>query len=111
MSHVSLDADRRRATARLVLLALAVAVAFAAVAAAGIGPHDARAWVAGAGPAGPVVFVLIGGALSLALFPGHVTATLAGVLFGALAGVWLALAAALLGAGLCLLAARRLGAD
>ena len=39
------------------------------------------------------------------------TATLAGVLFGALAGTVLALAAALLGAGLCLLAARYLGAD
>ena len=45
------------------------------------------------------------------MFPGHVTATLAGVLFGALAGTALALAAALLGAGLCLLAARSVGAD
>jgi uncharacterized membrane protein YdjX (TVP38/TMEM64 family) len=57
------------------------------------------------------VFVLAGGVLGLALFPGQVTATLAGALFGALAGTALTLAAALLGAGLCLLAARRLGAD
>jgi uncharacterized membrane protein YdjX (TVP38/TMEM64 family) len=55
--------------------------------------------------------VLAGGVLRVALFPGHVTATLAGVLFGALAGTALALAAALLSAGLCLLAARSVGAD
>ena len=55
--------------------------------------------------------MLAGGLLGLALFPGNVTATVAGVLFGAVAGTALALAAALLGAGLCLLVARRLGAD
>ena len=93
------------------MLALAIAVAFAAVTAAGVSPGDAQRWIAGAGPVGPVVFVLAGGVLGLALFPGHVTATIAGVLFGALAGTVLALAAALLGAGLCLLAARYLGAD
>ena len=38
-------------------------------------------------------------------------ATVSGMLFGAVAGTGLALAAALLGAGLCLLAARLLGAD
>jgi uncharacterized membrane protein YdjX (TVP38/TMEM64 family) len=96
---------------RLALLGLAIAAAFAAVTLAGIGPGQAQRWVAGLGLAAPLVFVLAGGALGLALFPGHVTAALAGVLFGALAGTALALAAALLGAGLCLLAARRLGAD
>jgi uncharacterized membrane protein YdjX (TVP38/TMEM64 family) len=40
-----------------------------------------------------------------------VIATVAGVLFGAVAGTALALAAALVGAGLCMLAARWLGAD
>ena len=54
--------------------------------------------------------MLLGGALGLALFPGHVTATVAGMLFGAVAGTAVALAAALLGAGLCLLAARLAGA-
>ena len=93
------------------MLGLAIAVAFAAVTLAGIGPGDARRWVAGAGPAGPAVFVLAGGVLGVALFPGHVTAALAGVLFGALAGTALALAAALLAAGLCLLAGRCVGAD
>ena len=104
-------ATRRRAVARLLALAAALAAAFAAVAAAGIGPGDVRHWVESAGPAGPVLFVIAGAALGLALFPGHVTAAIAGLLFGALAGTALALAAALLGAMLCLLAARLLGAD
>ena len=105
------EVDRRRAVARLTLLGLSIGVAFLAMSFAGIGPTDAQRWVAGAGLAGPVVFVLAGGALGLALFPGHVTAAVAGVLFGAVAGTALALAAALLGAALCLLAARRFGAD
>ena len=102
---------RRRAVVRLALLALAIASAFAAVTLAGVGPDDARRWVADAGPLGPVLFVLVGGALGLALFPGHVTAAVAGLLFGALAGTALAVAAALVGAGLALLVSRRLGAD
>jgi uncharacterized membrane protein YdjX (TVP38/TMEM64 family) len=107
MSCVSRGADRRRAVVRLALLGLVIAGAFAAVTA----PGDAQRFVAGAGPAGPIVFVLVGGALGLALFPGHVTATVAGMLFGVVAGTALALAAALIGACLCLLAARQLGAD
>ena len=110
MSPVSRRADRRRAVARLAALGLAIAAAFASVTLAGITPDEVQRWVAGAGPAGPLVFVLVGGALGLALFPGHVTATVAGLLFGAVAGTGLALAAALVGAALCLLAARRLGA-
>jgi uncharacterized membrane protein YdjX (TVP38/TMEM64 family) len=104
-------AERRRAVARLALLALLIAAAFATVTLAGITPEEARQWVAGAGHVGPVVFVLVGGALGLALFPGHVTAAAAGVLFGALAGTGIAIAAALVGAALCFLMARRLGAD
>ncbi len=111
MCHVGQHADRRRAVARLAALALAIAAAFVLVTLAGISPGEARAWIDDAGLAGPAVFVLAGGALSLALFPGHVTAAVAGLLFGAVAGTALALAATLLGAALCLLAARRLGAD
>ena len=111
MSGVRLTADRRRAVVRLALFGAAIACAFAVVALAGIGPSDARRWVDSAGPAGPVLFVLAGGVLGLALFPGHVTAAVAGVLFGALAGTALALAAAVLGAALCAVAARRGGAD
>ena len=111
MSGVRLTADRRRAVVRLALFGAAIACAFAVVALAGIGPSEARRWVDSAGPAGPVLFVLAGGVLGLALFPGHVTAAVAGVLFGALAGTALALAAAVLGAALCAVAARRGGAD
>jgi uncharacterized membrane protein YdjX (TVP38/TMEM64 family) len=108
---VTREAGRRRAIVRLLVLAVALAAAFAAVAAAGIGPDDVRHWVHAAGPAGPVLFVFAGAALCVALFPGHVTAAVAGMLFGTLAGTGLALAAAVLGAMLCLLAARLLGAD
>jgi uncharacterized membrane protein YdjX (TVP38/TMEM64 family) len=108
---VSRAADRRRAVARLAVLVLAIAVAFVAVSLAGVSPSEGQRWVAGAGAAGSVVFVLAAGALGLALFPGHVTATVAGLLFGAVAGTALALAATLLAAGLSLLVARRLGAD
>jgi uncharacterized membrane protein YdjX (TVP38/TMEM64 family) len=111
MSWVSRVADKRRAVVRLGLLGLAIAAAFVAVTLAGISPGEAERWVTGLGPVAPIVFVLAGGALGLALFPGHVTAALAGVLFGALAGTAVALATALLAAGLCLLTARRLGAD
>lgn len=108
---VSREADRRRAGLRLAAFGLAIVVAFLAVTLAGIAPSDAQRWVAGAGVAEPLMFVLAGGVLSLALFPGHVTATVSGLLFGAGVGTALALAATLLGALLCLLAARRFGAD
>jgi uncharacterized membrane protein YdjX (TVP38/TMEM64 family) len=108
---VNRHAERRRAAIRLAVLGLAIALAFVAVTVVGITPAAARRWVDGAGLAGPVVFVLAGGALGLALFPGHVTATVAGMLFGAVGGTLLALAATLIGAGVCLLIAGRLGAD
>jgi uncharacterized membrane protein YdjX (TVP38/TMEM64 family) len=100
--------DRRRAVVRLLVLTTAIACAFAAVALSGLDPREL---ITRSGAIGPVLFVALGGALSLALFPGQVTATLSGVLFGALAGTALALAAALLGALLALLVARALGAD
>jgi uncharacterized membrane protein YdjX (TVP38/TMEM64 family) len=103
--------DRRRACARLALLGLLIAAAFVGVTLAGVNPSDGQRWVADAGPVGPFVFVAAAGALSFALFPGHVTAAVAGLLFGAVAGTALALAATLLGAGLCWLVARRFGAD
>ncbi len=106
-----MTADRRRAAARLAALGLAIASAFVAVSFAGIGPSDAQRWIAGAGPAGPAVFVLSAGMLCLALFPGHVSAVVAGMLFGAVAGTALALAAAVLGAALCMTATRLLGSD
>lgn len=103
--------DRRRAAARLASLGVLIAAAFVAVTVAGIGPADVRGWVREAGALGPLLFVLAGGALGLALFPGQVTATAAGALFGAVAGTPIALLAALLAAAGSLLLARRIGAD
>jgi len=100
-----------RAVARLVLLALAIAAAFVAVTASGVGPTDVKEWVADAGMTAPIVFVGVGALLGLALFPGHVTATIAGMLFGALGGTAVALGAALIGAALAMLVARVVGAD
>ena len=111
MCRVRRQDQRRRAVARLSVLGLGVGAAYLTVSLAGIGSGDAQRWVEGAGGAGPVVFVLAGGVLGLALFPGQVTAAVAGILFGAVAGTALALAAALLAAALCFLAGRRLGAD
>lgn len=111
MSVLNREPARRRAVARLALLGLAIVAACAAVAAAGLGPSDAQRLVARAGVAGPLVFVLAGGLLGLAMFPGHVIATVAGLLFGAAGGTAVALAATLLGAGLCLLTGRRIGAE
>lgn len=64
------DGDRRRAVVRLALLGLAIAVGFLAVSLAGIGPSDAQRWIAGAGPAGPVVFVLAAACSASRCFPG-----------------------------------------
>src|SRR5690242_12271353 len=104
---VSRALDRRRAVARLALLGLLIAAGFAAVTLAGVGPDEARRWMATAGPMGPILFVLVAGALGLALFPGQVVATVAGLLFGALGGTAVALGTALLAAALSLLLARR----
>jgi uncharacterized membrane protein YdjX (TVP38/TMEM64 family) len=96
---------------RLLLLALGIAAAFAAVTASGIGPTDVKHWVADAGATAPILFIGAAALLGLALFPGHVTATVAGLLFGVLGGTAVALAAALVGALLAMLVARVLGAD
>ncbi|MDA0181253.1 VTT domain-containing protein [Solirubrobacter phytolaccae] len=108
---MSREPDRRRAVARLALLAVLIAAAFAAVTVAGVGPGDAQRWVAGAGPAAPLLFVLVAATLGVALFPGHVVAAAAGLLFGALGGTAVALGTALLAAALSYFVARRVGSD
>jgi uncharacterized membrane protein YdjX (TVP38/TMEM64 family) len=108
VNHV---ADRRRAVARLVALALLVALAFVGLTLAGVTPGSVRHWVADAGPLGPVLFVLAAGALGVALFPGHVTAAAAGVLFGIVGGTAVTLAVTLIGAALSFVVARRVGAE
>jgi uncharacterized membrane protein YdjX (TVP38/TMEM64 family) len=107
-----LRSPRRRALARLFVAVLALATLAGALAlTVGIPtPSVLASWAGAAGPLAPAAFVLIGAASTCVMFPGHVTATAAGVLFGVAAGVPLVLAAATLGAGLAFLLARGAGA-
>jgi uncharacterized membrane protein YdjX (TVP38/TMEM64 family) len=107
-----MPAARRRALARLVLAVLVLAGLAGALAVTVEipSPSELAGWTRAAGPFAPVAFVLIGALSTCVMFPGHVTATAAGVLFGVFAGVPLVLFAATLGAGLAFLLARGAGA-
>lgn len=83
------------------LAVLAVFVAAGVVVAVVVGLPDVeslRAGIAAAGPAAPVLFVLLYAVATLAPLPKNVLSTVAGVLFGLVPGVALVLLAALLGA-------------
>jgi uncharacterized membrane protein YdjX (TVP38/TMEM64 family) len=102
------DPERRRAAWRLGALAAAVAALFlAGVLTGGLSPATVTDAVRGAGPLAPVAFVGLGAGLACVLFPGQVTATLAGALFGIGAGIGLALGSVALG-GLCAFGIARL---
>jgi uncharacterized membrane protein YdjX (TVP38/TMEM64 family) len=112
MPRLPADPLRRRALARVGLAVLAL-VALAATLALTAGvptPAELAAWARSAGPAAPVLFLLFGAVSTCVLFPGQVTATAAGVVFGVLGGLALAIAAATLGATLAFLLARGAGA-
>jgi uncharacterized membrane protein YdjX (TVP38/TMEM64 family) len=112
MPSLPSDPARRRALARVGIAVLALA-ALVAVLASTVGvpsPSQLAGWTRSAGPAAPVLFVLIAAVSTCVLFPGQVTATAAGVLFGVLGGVALTLAAAVLGASVAFLLARGVGA-
>lgn len=96
------------------LLALVAVLVAAGVTAAVVGLPDAqqiRAYVDGAGPAAPAVFVLIYALVTLLPLPKNVFAALAGVLFGLPLGVVVVLLAALLGAATAFALSRVLGRD
>jgi uncharacterized membrane protein YdjX (TVP38/TMEM64 family) len=102
------DLERRRAASRIGALAAAVAALFlAGVLTGGLSPATVTHAVHAAGPLAPVAFVGLGAALACVLFPGQVTATLAGALFGIGAGIGLALGSVALG-GLCAFGIARL---
>jgi uncharacterized membrane protein YdjX (TVP38/TMEM64 family) len=112
MAWLPTDPARRRALARLGAVALALA-ALVAVLSQTVGipsVSQLAAWAQSAGPAAPAAFVLIAALSTCVLFPGQVSATAAGVLFGVAAGIALTLAAATLGAALAFLLARGVGA-
>lgn len=71
---------------------------------------DLRAWLLGLGPLAPLVYVLFYAAqILIAPLPGNLLAVLAGYLFGFWNGLLLSLIGVSLGAGLCVLIARRFG--
>jgi uncharacterized membrane protein YdjX (TVP38/TMEM64 family) len=112
MVRLPADPARRRALARLGIAGLALAALIGALAlTVGVpAPSQLAVWARSAGPAAPVAFVLIAAVSTCVLFPGQVTATAAGALFGVAAGVGLTLAAATLGAAAAFLLARGAGA-
>ena len=107
----------RTASARSAALRLAALVALlvglvAAAALVGVPDADAlRAGVAGLGPLGPVVFVLLYAAATLLPLPKNVITAVAGLLFGLVEGVLLVLPGALLGALAAFGLGRWLGRD
>jgi uncharacterized membrane protein YdjX (TVP38/TMEM64 family) len=112
MPQLPTDPARRRALARLgvAVLALVALVALVALTVGVPSPAQLATWTRSAGPAAPVLFVLVAAVSTCVMFPGQVTATAAGVLFGVVGGVALTLAAATLGAAAAFLLARGIGA-
>lgn len=95
-------------------LALICVLAAASVATALLGLPDTqtlRVRIAAAGPAAPVVFVLLYALVTLLPLPKNVFAALAGVLFGLLLGIVVVLLAALLGAATAFGVSRALGRE
>lgn len=95
-------------------LALLVVVAAASVATARLGLPDTqtlRVQIAAAGPAAPVVFVLLYALVTLLPLPKNVFAAVAGVLFGLWLGIVVVLLAALLGAAAAFGLSRALGRE
>ena len=65
-----------------------------------------RDWADGYGAAGPLVFIALSAALTVAFFPGPLLAGASGLLFGTALGAPVALTAATLGASLAFCVAR-----
>ena len=105
--------DRRRGRWRGLTAAAALLALVAAAHAAGLGGRldDLRAWIAGLGPWGPLAFVAIYAAATVAALPGSVLTVAAGAMFGSLAGVAVVSIASTLGATLAFMIARFLARD
>lgn len=93
----------RIAGAALLLAAVAYREAFDAAA--------LEAWVASAGTAGPLLFMLLYALATVLFLPGSVVTLAGGALFGPVAGTFYNLTGATLGAALAFLVARHLAAD
>ncbi len=95
----------------LMAAALLVAIAVAATYRDRIDPDAVRAWLAGLGPAAPLLFILLYAAATLLFLPGILLTLAGGALFGPVWGTVLNLTGATLGATLAFLVARHLAGD
>lgn len=106
-----MSSEQRAARLRLMAFGLTLAVVFAAVALAV--PHSAdeiRAPVDELGAAGPLAFVVVATALTLALFPFPLIAAASGLLFGTAWGTLVSVIAGAAGGAAAFAVARRFGA-
>jgi uncharacterized membrane protein YdjX (TVP38/TMEM64 family) len=95
----------------LVLLTLGSAIAVALLYREQLDPAAIQAWVASAGPAGPLTFILVYALAAVLFLPGSVLTLAGGALFGPLWGTLFNLTGATLGAALAFLVSRYLAAD
>src|SRR6185436_6098161 len=110
-AHRERRPERRRALLRLAALAAVLAGLFAAVALTlGLSSDRVRDALDGLGWLGPLAFVAVSAALTVALFPGPLLAGACGLLFGTAVGTPTAIVAATVGASAAFLVSRRFGA-
>ncbi len=107
------QAGRKNIPWRAIILLAAVATIMAASPFLGLGEKIGRlqGWIEGAGFWGPVVFILLYVAATVAALPGSAISIVAGVIFGAFWGSVLVINAATLGAALAFLVGRYLARD
>jgi uncharacterized membrane protein YdjX (TVP38/TMEM64 family) len=96
---------------QLALLALGGAVAVALLYREQLDPAAVQAWVASAGPAGSLTFILVYALAAVLFLPGSVLTLAGGALFGPWWGTLFNLTGATLGAALAFLVSRYLAAD
>jgi uncharacterized membrane protein YdjX (TVP38/TMEM64 family) len=102
----------RAGVGRIALFAaLAAASAFAFVYREQLDAAALEAWVAGAGAAGPLVYMAVYALATVLLLPGALITLAGGALFGPLWGTFYSLTGATLGAAAAFLAARYLASD
>ena len=111
MSDALTTTAARRAPRLLLGLALLGATTLALASREHFDATLLQSWVTGAGPAGPLVFMLIYALATVLLLPGSVITLAGGALFGPVWGTLWNLGGATLGAALAFLIARYLGAD
>jgi uncharacterized membrane protein YdjX (TVP38/TMEM64 family)/rhodanese-related sulfurtransferase len=92
-------------------MALLTAIGLALLFRDRLDPAALEAWVAGAGAAGPLLFIAVYAVATVLFLPGAALTLVGGALFGPVAGTVYNLTGATLGAILAFLAARHLAAD